>query len=72
MLHQIQYAVKQGCVRLRNALECISEAIFTVTESRVADLGAAVTIVIASATDCLGEADADNPYGRPRAQTQRM
>ncbi len=29
VLHQIQYAVKQGCVRLRNALTCTSEAIFT-------------------------------------------
>ena len=25
-----QYAVKQGCVRRRDALECISKAIFTV------------------------------------------
>ena len=36
-MHQIQYAVKQGCVRLRNALKCMSEAIFTVMESRVAE-----------------------------------
>jgi len=35
VLHQIQYAVKQGCARLRNALKCISEAMFTVTKSRV-------------------------------------
>ena len=27
---QIQYAVVQGCVRLRNALKCILEAMFTV------------------------------------------
>ena len=36
VLHQIQYAVKQGYVRLRKASKCISEAIFTVMESRVA------------------------------------
>ncbi len=36
MLHQIWYAVKQGCVRLRNAMECISETISTVMESRIA------------------------------------
>ena len=29
VLRQIQYAVKQGCVRLLNALKCILEAIFT-------------------------------------------
>jgi len=36
-----QYAVMQGCVRLRNALECISEAVFTLMVSRTADLKAA-------------------------------
>jgi hypothetical protein len=36
-LQSLQYAVRQGCVRLRNALKCISQAIFTVTDSRVAD-----------------------------------
>ncbi len=35
VLHQIQHAVKQGCAGLRNALKCISEAMFTVTESSV-------------------------------------
>ncbi len=35
MLHQIHYAVKQGCVRLRNALRCISEAIFTFTTNQL-------------------------------------
>ena len=35
--HQIQYAVKQRCVRLRNAVKCTSEAVFTVIESRIAD-----------------------------------
>ncbi len=34
-------AVMQNCVRLRKALRCISEAIFTVMESRSADLEAA-------------------------------
>ncbi len=29
--------VKQGCVRLRDALKCISETIFTVIESRTAN-----------------------------------
>ena len=35
--HQIQYAVKQGCVTLRNVLKCILEAIFTVMESGLAE-----------------------------------
>jgi len=35
------YAVMQGRVRLRDALKCISEAIFTVMVSRTADLKAA-------------------------------
>ncbi len=37
----VQYAVMQGCVRLRGALKCISEAIFTVMISVTADLQAA-------------------------------
>ncbi len=36
MLHQIWHAVKQGCVRLHNAMECISEAVSTVMESKIA------------------------------------
>ena len=37
----IQYAVKQGCFGLRNALICISEATLTVMVSRTSDLAAA-------------------------------
>ena len=33
----VHYAVKQGCVRLRNALKCTSEAIFTVMKNMIAD-----------------------------------
>jgi len=36
-----QFAVMQGCVRLCDALKCISEAKFTVTVIRTADLKAA-------------------------------
>jgi len=46
-LHQIQYAVKQGCARLRKALKCTLEAIFTVMESRIADRKAAKTTIMA-------------------------
>ena len=56
-MHQIQYAVKQGCVRLRNALTCISEAMFTFMKSRVAGLEAAVTTIMASVADNYDEAD---------------
>jgi hypothetical protein len=38
---EIQHAVKQGCVRLYDALKFISEAMFTVMVSRTFDLEAA-------------------------------
>jgi len=37
----VQYAVMQGCVRLRDALKCILQAIFTFMMSRTATLKAA-------------------------------
>jgi len=37
----VQYAVMQGCVRLRDALKCILQAIFTLMMSRTATLKAA-------------------------------
>jgi len=49
-LHRIQYAVKQGWVRLCNALKCISEAIVTIKENNVADREAAVTIMTVRAS----------------------
>ena len=36
-----QSAVMQGCVWLRDAMKCISEAVFTVIVNRTADLKAA-------------------------------
>jgi len=69
-LHQIQYAVKQGCIRLRNALERISEAIFAAMESRVADCKAAEAALMAFVADCWGKAD--SPDSRPQAQAQCM
>ena len=41
----VHYAVKQGCVRLRNALKCTAEAIFTVMKNIIADWKAVETIV---------------------------
>ncbi len=46
ILHQIQYAVKQGCVRMRNALKCTLEGVFTVMERRNADQKAAETTIM--------------------------
>ena len=45
-------AVKQGCVGLRNALQCTSDALSTVVQSRFADRETAVTTVMASAVQC--------------------
>ena len=56
-MHRIHYAVKQGCVRLRDALKCTTEALFTVMKSRIADWKATMAFV----ADCWGEAESRRP-----------
>lgn len=65
MLQQIWHAVKQGCIRLRNAMDCISEAISTVMEGKFAGCKTAEATVMASVADCWGEANSTG--GRPQA-----
>ena len=64
----------QGYVRLRNALECISETInidYQYCYNQVGQLTskAPEKTLVASAADC--KIEADSPVGRPRAQAQR-
>ena len=59
---QYRYAVMQDCVRLRNALKCISEATFTIMISKIATAALCTVPVISTPDLCQKQCISDEHH----------